>query len=841
MQKFVSPNYPFNKYPVQKPILPIIDWKNPITSGLVFDALLADYPNTFTYDTISQTQGLIVPSGATWAGTPFGMGLDFSAAASSVNFSTDGRVNNLSQMSYECYFFERSTGGNGLGRIFQKNNRNGNGYFQVNFGTPNGFNIAAQYTTTDGVWGFASPATSGWYHLVVTYDDSSVNNIPNVYLNGVAQVVTASTVPVGTHTNDTANLFIGNRNDGIRNFDGQIAYLRTWNRILSQQEVSSLYSSPFQIYKQYQNSFLHTVGRINGNTTITHYNDSTKGPVNTGSGIIIDSITKNATSGTPNTLSTQHLVKSQDEILVALVECNTSGSLVVDWNGTKLTKNVDSANGNFHSAIFTLFNPSVGMGTLTVAGGVGLSNFAVTILSLLGVDKKTKNISTISATATSKTINQTITSLSPNSLILDLFCTNGVGGEPVSPQTKFVYGSSGLQYEGSFIFSQQESVNLKWNLTSSTAWAYSGIAFNPANNNSIWNPSVNLRNNRDVVNVNTLDVQENGAVNNNYYGYYPSTFYLNSFLHTIGRLIKPANVVIAQKVGETERPTSQIIIDKVFQGQVAAQALSTVTLNMDVNIPSQDADLIVTGGSVIATGAPWASVTLNGTPLTKLVQAGVANQSAEIWWSPRPGVGTNTLKILSGTGGEIYANAMVVLGLDNRSNNIITSSATDALSTSTINNTITPDAANCLIIDCLSTLNATAPPVPDQLQTQVFNATALANNEYVLSTYKIGQVRSQTMSWNLSVAANASLVSAAFRPAQAASMWFPNIDFRTLDDTVTTAGLDAEINPPFGNYGYKGSMFYQNSFLQTIGRMNRNFPAAIATAKGSTLLMMMVG
>jgi len=303
--------------------------------------------------------------------------------------------------------------------------------------------------------------------------------------------------------------------------------------------------------------------------------------------------------------------------------------------------------------------------------------------------------------------------------------------------------------------------------------------------------------------------------------------YRYSFLHTIGRLIGSLGVVIAQKVGETERPTSQIIIDKVFQGQKAAVALSTVTLNMDVNIPSQDADLIVTGGSVIATGAAWSSVTLNGTPLTKLVQTGVTGQSAEIWWTPRPGVGTKTLKIVSGTGGEINVNAMIVLGLDNRDINIITASATDAATTSTISNTVTPDAANCLIVDCLTSLDATATPVPDQLQTQVFNANQLVGSEYVMSTYKIGQVGSQKMSWNLSASVNASLVTAVFRPAQAASIWFPNIDLRTIDDTVTTAGLDAEVNPAFGNYGYKAPTFWKNSFFQTVGRIKSGTPSFI--------------
>lgn len=307
-----------------------------------------------------------------------------------------------------------------------------------------------------------------------------------------------------------------------------------------------------------------------------------------------------------------------------------------------------------------------------------------------------------------------------------------------------------------------------------------------------------------------------------------------SLLHTIGRL-RIGNPIIGTIVSETEQETSQIIVDKVFQGQKLSQALSTVTLTMDISIPSPDAILVVTGGSVIATGAPWASVQFNGNSLTKLVQTGVANQSAEIWYLPYPSVGTGQLLITSGTGGEIYANAMVILGVDKKSTNITTASATDAASTAVIGALITPDAPNSLIIDTLSTLNATTFPVQDASQTQVFNASALASNEYILSTYKIASAQ-QNMNYNLAIAVNASLVAVSFRPAQAASIWFPNIDFRQLDDVVTVAGLDAEVNPAFGQYGYKASAFYLNSFLHTIGR---NLSPSSTTKISSTTLLMM--
>lgn len=302
-------------------------------------------------------------------------------------------------------------------------------------------------------------------------------------------------------------------------------------------------------------------------------------------------------------------------------------------------------------------------------------------------------------------------------------------------------------------------------------------------------------------------------------------YYQNSFLYTIGRIIPPPPPQ-GTPAGSTEFQTSQIVVDKVYQGEVTAVPVSTVTLTLDVDIPSPEAVLVVAGGSVITTGAAWADVSYNGNKLTKLTQAAIAGADAETWWLPFPSVGVGQLVITSGTGGEIYANAMVILGIDRRSTNIQTISTTAA--TSTVSTFITPDAPNSLIIDTIATLNATQPPVPTTSQTQVYNATALVGNEYVVSGIELAS-QGQPIAYNLGVAVNSSLVAVVFRPANAASMWYPNIDLRSLEDVITTSGLDAGINPPFGSYGYKPSQLYQNSFLHTVGRNNQGMPLPVTT------------
>lgn len=298
------------------------------------------------------------------------------------------------------------------------------------------------------------------------------------------------------------------------------------------------------------------------------------------------------------------------------------------------------------------------------------------------------------------------------------------------------------------------------------------------------------------------------------FGFFQTTFYQNSFLHTVGRQLSPG-AAQAIPAAETEQQTGQIIIDKIYQGQSSGGA----ALTLDINIPSQDAILVVTGGSVIAAGGVWQSNTINGNPLTKLIGQLTAGADAEIWWNPYPTVGIWPLVITpTAITGEAYVNAFVLLGVDKRSINVQTLAVGDAASTTLINGTITPDAPNSLAINVLSTLNATRVPVPDASQNQMYNPVGINAGEYMMVGFQLIS-SPQLIEYNLGVAVNASLVAITLRPAMAPSIWNPNVDNRTLDDVVDANALDSGNTPATGRYGYKESQFYLNSFLHTIGRV----------------------
>lgn len=232
-----------------KPPRPAIDWKNPITRGLVFDASLSERGGTVAYDGVAKLNGTITASGATWETNPFGPGLAFSAAASGVQYTvpTNSRLESMTKMSYETLFLCSGLGGTSVGRFFEKGSTNG--YMAPFVTSSTVVEIFVGFSTTAGVWTFPY-VQNVWTHMVITYDNTSVANNPKVYLNGLPVTVTTGTAPVGTILADDATMSIGNNSAATRNFAGKIAYTRAWNRILQLGEARMLATDPWGIYRQ---------------------------------------------------------------------------------------------------------------------------------------------------------------------------------------------------------------------------------------------------------------------------------------------------------------------------------------------------------------------------------------------------------------------------------------------------------------------------------------------------------------------------------------------------------------------------------------------------------------
>lgn len=100
--------------------------------------------------------------------------------------------------------------------------------------------FACVFSGDNGTWTSTSTEINinAWSHIVLTYNSSSVDNNPIIYVNG-SSVTLTETTPTGTRTSDaTADLIIGNEAGDSSTFDGTIGEVRGYTRILNPQEVN---------------------------------------------------------------------------------------------------------------------------------------------------------------------------------------------------------------------------------------------------------------------------------------------------------------------------------------------------------------------------------------------------------------------------------------------------------------------------------------------------------------------------------------------------------------------------------------------------------------------------
>lgn len=107
-------------------------------------------------------------------------------------------------------------------------------FTQVTSGTPGG------WATTNSVITLGQP-----FIFAVTYDSSSVGTAPKMYINSTTEIgVSVTSVPTGSAQSDAAgDLVIGNRSSLDRAFDGYIAEVNFFRKVLSSEERTLMFRS----------------------------------------------------------------------------------------------------------------------------------------------------------------------------------------------------------------------------------------------------------------------------------------------------------------------------------------------------------------------------------------------------------------------------------------------------------------------------------------------------------------------------------------------------------------------------------------------------------------------
>ena len=110
------------------------------------------------------------------------------------------------------------------------------------------FQFFSTWSGADGDW-YTSPDSNVigvWQFVMVTYNTGATTNDPIIYKNCSAQTIVQEATPTGTVDADGAiNLRTGNNaSPGIREWDGQIAYVHYYSRILTAAECTDIMWNP---------------------------------------------------------------------------------------------------------------------------------------------------------------------------------------------------------------------------------------------------------------------------------------------------------------------------------------------------------------------------------------------------------------------------------------------------------------------------------------------------------------------------------------------------------------------------------------------------------------------
>lgn len=238
-----------------KPLLPKIDWNNPLTSGLKFDDPL--YLGTGnTVDLVNNNTGTL--SGATppsWlydaSATGLGRGLSFNGTTGFVSYPEISAYDlTTSAISIEVWVRWSST----IGQLLAKPHAIGahtSPYFSYALMGISTTSARMWLVTSGGTFntldGALSLTDGVLYHIVGTYDNSNLR----IYQDTVLKNTTAT--GAGTITSYATNLQLGANGAPGEYFGGKMFLARVWNRQLSAGEIGQLYQNPFRIY--YQSNF----------------------------------------------------------------------------------------------------------------------------------------------------------------------------------------------------------------------------------------------------------------------------------------------------------------------------------------------------------------------------------------------------------------------------------------------------------------------------------------------------------------------------------------------------------------------------------------------------------
>lgn len=139
-------------------------------------------------------------------------------------------------VSFFARVFPDTTGGGGFGRVIQAVDGSNNTIFNVIIRDDvggNALSFTRGWDGGNGEWHTSTFSLGAWRHFMATYDGGATTNDPVLYLDGATTGVTELTTPAGALRTSVTDTYVGNRSANDRGWDGRIADMGLWNRILT--------------------------------------------------------------------------------------------------------------------------------------------------------------------------------------------------------------------------------------------------------------------------------------------------------------------------------------------------------------------------------------------------------------------------------------------------------------------------------------------------------------------------------------------------------------------------------------------------------------------------------
>lgn len=220
-----------------------VNRQHPLARGLVGAWLFNEGGGTTVRDVSGAgNDGTMANMGAAnWAVTKYGRGLLYIDTSDSVDCSKE--IIGTGDVSIVSLIRAESRGGGNNGRIIDVGTGNATslGMSSTNnklYGSRNGVSFPVSANN--------SIPYNTWRHVVFAAGASS--QTANYYINGELSG-TANQATGAPDLDGASGLYIGNRSDNTRGFDGDIVYLLIYDRVLSPSEAIMLYADPWRAFR----------------------------------------------------------------------------------------------------------------------------------------------------------------------------------------------------------------------------------------------------------------------------------------------------------------------------------------------------------------------------------------------------------------------------------------------------------------------------------------------------------------------------------------------------------------------------------------------------------------